>query len=246
MPARKPKRRRLGVGDGSCIRLRPMHQNHVWSYDFVMDRTADGRAIRMLTVVDEFTRECLAIDVARALTSEDVLEQPSDLFVRRVVPDYIRSDNGSKFTAKRVRVWLSRFGVKALSIEPGSPWENAYVESFKGCECRCPCCRRYPERFLFRWCDCRAGCGGRTAHREWLDAGLPTRHCDSGMAPAEPRVVRLEPSRPFSVQPHHPALWRPGAVARPLCRRNAWRRVSSRASHPCRCHGRTQGNPCGY
>jgi transposase InsO family protein len=97
-----------------------------------MDRTADGRSFRMLTIVDEFTRECLAIDVARKLTSEDVLERLSDLFVCRGVPDNIRSDNGSEFTAKRVREWLERVGVKTLYIEPGSPRENGYVESFNG------------------------------------------------------------------------------------------------------------------
>ncbi|MCE9630093.1 MAG: IS3 family transposase [Planctomycetia bacterium] len=132
VPAKQPKGRRLWLGDGSCIRLRPTHRNHVWSYDFVMDRTADGRVIRMLTIVDEFTRECLAIDVERKLTSEDVLERLSDLFVRKGVPDHIRSENGSEFTAKRVREWLERVGVKTLSIEPGSPWENGYVESFNG------------------------------------------------------------------------------------------------------------------
>ena len=132
VPAKQPKRRRLWLGDGSCIRLRPKHRNHVWSYDFVMDRTADGRAFRMLTIVDEFTRECLAIDVSRKLTSEDVLERLSDLFVRKGVPDNIRSDNGSEFTATRVRDWLGRVGVKTLYIEPGSPWENGYIESFNG------------------------------------------------------------------------------------------------------------------
>jgi transposase InsO family protein len=104
----------------------------VWSYDFVADRTSDGRPIRMLTIVDEFTRECLAIDVAKRLTSEDVLERLSDLFVHRCVPEHIRSDNGSEFTAKCVREWLGRVGVKTLFIEPGSPWENGYVESFNG------------------------------------------------------------------------------------------------------------------
>jgi putative transposase len=107
-------------------------RNHVWIYDFVMDRTADGRSFRMLTIVDEFTRECLAIDVRRKLTSEDVLEQLSDLFVRKGVPDHIRSDNGSEFTAKRVREWLERVGVKTLYIEPGSARENGYIESFNG------------------------------------------------------------------------------------------------------------------
>ena len=102
MPAKQPKRRRLWLGDGSCIRLRPTHRNHVWTYDFVMDRTADGRAFRVLTIVDEFTRECLAIDVSRKLTSADVLERLSDLFVRKGVPDDICSHNGSEFTAKRL------------------------------------------------------------------------------------------------------------------------------------------------
>ena len=132
VPKKQPKRKRLWLNDGSCIRLRPTHRNHVWSYDFVADRTADGRPIRMLTIVDEFTRECLAIDVAKKLTSEDVLERLSDLFIRRGVPEHIRSDNGSEFTAKCVREWLGRVGVKTLYIEPGSPWENGYVESFNG------------------------------------------------------------------------------------------------------------------
>ena len=132
VPTKQPKRRRLWLGDGSCIRLRPTHRNHVWSYDYVMARTSEDRAFRMLTIVDEFTRECLAIDVARKLTSEDVLERLSDLFVRRGVPDHIRSDNGSEFTTKRFREWLERVGVKTLYIEPGSPWKNGYVESFNG------------------------------------------------------------------------------------------------------------------
>jgi len=132
VPKKQPKRRRLWFNNGSCFRLRPTHRDHVWSYDFVADRTSDGRPIRMLTVVDEFSRECLAIDVAKRLTSEDVLERLSDLFVHRGVPEHIRSDNGSEFTAKCVREWLGRVGVKTLFIEPGSPWENGYVESFNG------------------------------------------------------------------------------------------------------------------
>jgi transposase InsO family protein len=104
----------------------------VWSYDFVEDPTHDGRGFRTLTLIDEYTRECLAIDVARRLTSEDVLERLSDLFVRRGVPDYIRSDNGPEFTAKRVHDWLQEVDVKTLFIEPGSPWENGYIESFTG------------------------------------------------------------------------------------------------------------------
>jgi transposase InsO family protein len=132
VPQRQPKRGRLWLNDGSCVRLRPAHRDHVWSYDFVQARTRDGRAFRMLTVIDEFTRECLAIDVARKLKSDDVLERLSDLFVRRGVPGHIRSDNGPEFTAKKVRSWLGRVGVTTLYIEPGSPWENGYIESFNG------------------------------------------------------------------------------------------------------------------
>jgi transposase InsO family protein len=132
VPASQPKRGRLWLNDGSCVRLRPEAKDHVWSYDFVQARTSDGRAFRMLTVIDEFTRECLAIDVARRLTSDDVLERLSDLFVRRGVPAHIRSDNGPEFTAKAVREWLSRVDVTALYIEPGSPWENGYIESLNG------------------------------------------------------------------------------------------------------------------
>jgi transposase InsO family protein len=132
VPKRQPKRRRLWLNDGSCVRLRPAYRDHVWSYDFVHHRTHDGRKFRMLTLIDEYSRECLAIDVARRLTSEDVLERLSDLFVRRGVPDYIRSDNGLEFTALKVREWLERVNVKTLYIEPGSPWENGYIESFNG------------------------------------------------------------------------------------------------------------------
>jgi transposase InsO family protein len=132
VPRRQPKRGRLWLNDGSCIRLRPMHKDHVWAYDFVTARTHDGRSFRGLTVVDEFTRECLAIDVARKLKSDDVLERLSWLFATRGVPSYIRSDNGPEFTANVVRAWLKRVGVKTLFIAPGSPWENGYVESFNG------------------------------------------------------------------------------------------------------------------
>ena len=132
VPVKQPKRGRLWLNDGSCIRLRPSWPNHVWAYDFVMARTHDGRAFRMLTIIDEYTRECLAIDVARHLRSDDVLHRLAELFVDRGPPDHIRSDNGSEFTAKAVREWLARVGVKTLYIAPGSPWENGYNESFNG------------------------------------------------------------------------------------------------------------------
>ena len=120
------------LNDGSCLRLRPCWQDHVWAYDFVADRTHDGRPLKILTVVDEYTRECLAIDVERRADSMSVLERLAALFVERAVPDYLRSDNGSEFTARLVRDWLERVGVKTLFIEPASPWENGYVESFNG------------------------------------------------------------------------------------------------------------------
>lgn len=132
VPKKQPKRGRLWLNDGSCIRLRPEHEDHVWAYDFVTARTHDGRPFRMLTLVDEYTRECLAIDAARQLRSDDVLERLSWLFATRGVPKHIRSDNGPEFTASVVRDWLKRVGVRTLFIEPGSPWENGYVESFNG------------------------------------------------------------------------------------------------------------------
>lgn len=132
VPKKQPKRARLWMNDGSCIRLRPCWKNHVWAYDFVMARTYDGRSFRMLTVIDEFSRECLAIEVERKLKSDDVLQVLTGLFVERGVPEHIRSDNGSEFTAEIVREWLHRVGSKTLYIEPGSPWENGYNESFNG------------------------------------------------------------------------------------------------------------------
>lgn len=132
VPRRQPKRGRLWLNDGSCVRLRPCWPGHVWAYDFVQDRTHDGRRFRMLTVIDEYTRECLAIVVARRLTSDDVLQVLTDLFVERGPPGHIRSDNGPEFVAKMVRSWLGQVGVATLFIEPGSPWENGYNESFNG------------------------------------------------------------------------------------------------------------------
>jgi putative transposase len=132
VPQKQPKRGRLWLNDGSCVRLRPAHKDHVWAYDFVSGRTHDGVPFRTLNIVDEFTRECLSIDVARKLGSDDVLERLAWLMATRGVPEHIRSDNGSEFTAKAVREWLAKVGVKTLYIEPGSPWENGYVESFNG------------------------------------------------------------------------------------------------------------------
>ncbi len=132
VPMKQPKRGRLWLHDGSCIRLRPCWPHHVWAYDFVLARTHDGRAFRMLTAIDEYSRECLAILVARRIRSDDVLALLAELFADHGPPDHIRSDNGPEFTAKAVREWLCRVDVKTLFIEPGSPWENGYNESFNG------------------------------------------------------------------------------------------------------------------
>jgi putative transposase len=132
VPRKQPKRRRLWLNDGSSLRLRPLYRNHVWSYDFVADRTSDGRPIRILTIIDEFSRKCLSIHIQRQIKAPEVLYKLSELFITEGIPDHIRSDNGSEFTCRSVRSWLERLGVKTLFIEPGSPWENGYIESFNG------------------------------------------------------------------------------------------------------------------
>ncbi len=132
VPSKQPKRGRLWFNDGSCVRLRPEHANHVWAYDFVAERTHNGKVFRMLTVIDEYTRECLAISVERKLNSNDVLATLTELFIQHGPPQHIRSDNGPEFCSTAVRNWLKQLQVKTLFIEPGSPWENGYVESFNG------------------------------------------------------------------------------------------------------------------
>ncbi len=132
VPQKQPKRGRLWLNDGSCVRLNPERRNHVWTYDFVFDRTHNGRALKMLTVVDDYSRESLAIEVARRLTSKDVIRVLAKLMLKHGIPGYIRSDNGPEFVARVVREWMHRLGVETLFIEPGSPWENGYIESFNG------------------------------------------------------------------------------------------------------------------
>jgi putative transposase len=132
VPQKQPKRGRLWLTDGSCIRLRPMKKDRVWSYDLVMARTSDGRPLRILVVIDEFTRECLSMYVSRRVKSQDVLDQLYKLFLTRGTPKHIRSDNGAEFTANPVRSWLKDLGVITLYTEPGIPWENGYVESYIG------------------------------------------------------------------------------------------------------------------
>jgi len=184
VPSRQPKRGRLWLNDGSCVRLRPERKDHVWSYDFMSDRTSDGRALRFLTVMDEHTRECLAIDVGRKMTSEDVLDRLTDLFTTRGVPEHIRSDNGPEFTARAVRGWLGRLGVKTLYIEPGSPWENGYIESFNG---------KFRDEFLNREAlDTLIEAKVLTARwRREYNAVRP--HSSLGYRPPAPEAVRLLP-----------------------------------------------------
>ena len=132
VPQKQPKRGRLWLNDGSIVRLRAEFPKHVWSYDFMEDRTHNGVKFRILNIIDEFTRECLAVRVGRSLTHQVVIDVLTELFIERGVPVHLRSDNGSEFTAKRVQSWLKRLDVKPLFIEPGSPWENGYIESFNG------------------------------------------------------------------------------------------------------------------
>ena len=132
VPAKQPKMGRLWLNDGSCVRLRPEYRNHVWSYDFVHCRTDDGKVFRTLNIIDEHSRECLAIKVQRKLNSADVIDALTDLFILRGPPAFIRSDNGPEFVAKAVRDWISAVRAKTAYIEPGSPWENGYCESFNG------------------------------------------------------------------------------------------------------------------
>ena len=132
VPRKQHPRGRLWLNDGSCIRLRPQHRNHVWSYDFVEAQTHDGRKLRLMTLIDEFTRECLAIRVARRINSFGIIETMADVMLARGVPEHIRSDNGAEMTAKIVRSWFAKLGAKTLYIAPGSPWENGYCESFNG------------------------------------------------------------------------------------------------------------------
>ncbi len=132
VPTKQPKRARLWLADGSTIRLRPERRNHVWSYDFVSDQTYNGRKFRVLNMIDEYTRECLACHVARSIASNDVLFALSQLFVKHGVPEHLRSDNGPEFVAKHLRAWLADLNVECSFITPGSPWENGFVQSFNG------------------------------------------------------------------------------------------------------------------
>lgn len=130
VPSKQRKRRRLGSSAGAVTRRCAASRRDVWSYDFVMDQTADGHRLKLLPIVDEYTRECLTIEVARSLTASDVIATLDRLFKEHGAPRYVRSDNGPEFIADAVKEWLAKSGVETLYIELGSPWQNAYSESF--------------------------------------------------------------------------------------------------------------------
>ena len=132
VPHKQPKRSRLWLNDGSCMRLRPERANHVWSWDFVFDRTDDGRPIKLMVVIDEYSRQCLAIHIARRIRAKDAIDVFADLMEIHGIPEHIRADNGPEMVAKKLRAWLARLGTKTVYITPGSPWENGYCESFNG------------------------------------------------------------------------------------------------------------------
>ncbi len=130
VPRKKRKKRRLGTSANSCHRRKAEHKNDVWCWDFVFDHTTGGSQLKWLSIVDEYTRECLCLKVDRSITSEDVLDTLAELFAMRGVPKHIRSDNGPEFVAHAIGRWLDQLDVEAMYIEPGSPWENGYAESF--------------------------------------------------------------------------------------------------------------------
>ena len=132
VPQKQKARGRLWLNGGSCVRLRPERANHVWSYGFVSAMTHDGRSLRLLTLIDEYTRECLAIRVARRLSSQEVIDTLAEVMLVKGIPEYLRSDNGPEFVARELRNWLGSLGTGTLFVEPGSPWENGYCESFNG------------------------------------------------------------------------------------------------------------------
>ena len=181
VPRRQPKRGRLWLNDGSCIRLRPLHKNHVWSYDFVSTRTHDGRALKLLTVLDEYTRRCLAIRLGRRTRSDDVLEVLADLFARHGPPEHLCSDNGPEFTAKLVRRWLARLRVQTLYIAPGSPWEKRLQRELQ---------RQAEERVLERRDLLHTARGRRT--RRAVAAGVQYRSTPQRLRRSTPRSGSIE------------------------------------------------------
>ena len=210
VPAKQPKRGRLWLTDGSCIRLRPERANHVWSYDFVEDRTHDGRRFRMLNVIDEFTHECLAIYINRKLKAIDVIDVLSDLFILRGIPGHIRSDNGPEFVAKAVQEWIAAVGPKTAYIEPGSPWGKLVTNARANVSPQCRAVRGLRHALTVRSFDTRlpkrrsswdernsrgSGVTKRTAPAS-VPSGIAVRHRSSQRRRYNQRVsLRVAPSR---------------------------------------------------
>jgi len=194
VPKRQPKRRRLWLGDGSCIRMRPQHRGHVWSYDFVEDQTRNGRKFRMLNIIDEFSRECLTMVPLRRFRSKDVIDVLADLFIEHGPPEHIRSDNGPEFVAHAVREWLGRLGVTTLYLEPGSPGRMVYREV----ELRSPSaqCRLRAELLngeIFTALSCVTGW--------WRDHYSRLRpHSSLGYRPPAPETIKM-PAWPLGSAP---------------------------------------------
>lgn len=180
IPQKQPKRGRLWLNDNSCIRLRAEHKNHVWSYDFVEDKLSNGKKLRWLNIIDEYTRECLASIAKRKWSHVDIIEILAGLFIQRKCPDYIRSDNGSEFTAKAIREWLNKLQVVTAYIEPGSPWENGYCESFNS---------RMRDEFL----NCESFdtlIEAQVLTRQWVNEYNTIRpHSSLGYNPPAPQVL---------------------------------------------------------
>lgn len=130
VPRKTKKKRAIGCSNHACHRRRATYPNHVWSWDFIFDRTESGHTLKWFTIVDEYTRRCITLDVSRKFKSKDIIDRLAELFVMYGVPRCIRSDNGPEFIAEAIQGWLKQLGVETLYIEPGSPWENGYAESF--------------------------------------------------------------------------------------------------------------------
>lgn len=196
VPKRQPKKGRLYLHDGSCVRLRPCWEKHVWSYDFVSDRLHNHKKFKMLTIIDEYTRECLAIKVGYPMKAEQVLEALAELFTERGFPDYIRSDNGAEFTAKSVQDWLKIMGVKTAFITPGSPWENGFNERFNG-SLRDEVLN---QEMFYSMAEARA------IIEQWRQHYNQIRpHSSLGYRPPAPKVIATQEAKPSSTM-FQPAL----------------------------------------
>jgi transposase InsO family protein len=187
VPCKRRKRRSLGSSTNACHLRKAEHKDHVWCWDFVFDRTTNGSPLKWLSIVDEYTRECLALKVDRSLTSEDVIDTLAELFAMRGVPRSIRSDNGPEFIARAIQRWLEKVEVQALYIEPGSPWENGYAESFHS---------RFRDEFLAME-EFETLAAARRLTKHWRDDYNQTRpHSSLGYVPPAVFAARCVASVP--------------------------------------------------